>query len=313
MYEQRQIETQASIVLSGLRNAESKLFSSSSSTLTNYSSHLPFDQDYIPGEPLILPDKSILEEYVHRKRSELERLYSEPLRSPSRGAAGSPCLSTTSELVPACAVRIIEPRNRGAGIAFISAPNRATADSIESHSLPTSKRNSKMIEVISYPQNFDQSNNNNNNVGWRSALRKPVAKREALTIQHFDAPKTPFEAAMQNQAAQMAKKSSVASNLSALSEGDAQKPSLYLQKHADTSSAEPLPLDFQQHRRRPSIESTQSMPPIATGTVGQSFAQAAALASQPRHERYAAHIPVRQTSTEPSGRQSTTSIDSANR
>uniref|UniRef100_A0A914PQH8 Uncharacterized protein n=1 Tax=Panagrolaimus davidi TaxID=227884 RepID=A0A914PQH8_9BILA len=89
------------------------------------------------------------------------------------------------------------------------------------------------------------------------------------------------------------------------------------EKRVDTSLAEPLPLDLnlqqQQHRRRPSIESTQSMPPIATGTVGQSFAQAAALASQPRHERYAAHIPVRQTSTEPSGRQSTTSIDSTNR
>jgi hypothetical protein len=309
----RQFETQASIVLSGLRNAEPGFFSStSSSTLTDYSSHLPFDQDYIPGEPLILPDKSILEEYVHRKRSELERLYSEPLRSPSRGG-GSPCLSTTSELVPACAVRIIEPRNRGIGNrAFISAPNRSTADSIESHSLPTSNRNSKMIELISYPPSYDSSNNNSNNnnnnntVGWRNALRKPVGKREALTIQHFDAPKTPFEAAMQNQAAQMAKKSSVASNLSALSEGDAQ----------DTSLAEPLPLDLnlqqQQHRRRPSIESTQSMPPIATGTVGQSFAQAAALASQPRHERYAAHIPVRQTSIEPSGRQSTTSIDSTN-
>lgn len=52
--------------------------------------------------------------------------------------------------------------------------------------------------------------------------RKPVPKREALTIQHFDTPKTPFEAAMQMQAAQMAKKSSVASNLSALSESDVQ-------------------------------------------------------------------------------------------
>lgn len=49
------------------------------------------------------------------------------------------------------------------------------------------------------------------------------------------------------------------------------------------------------------------MPP----TVAQSFAQAAALSAQPRHERYAAHIPVYRSDN--SGRQSTTSIDSNNR
>uniref|UniRef100_A0AC34QZ73 Uncharacterized protein n=1 Tax=Panagrolaimus sp. JU765 TaxID=591449 RepID=A0AC34QZ73_9BILA len=98
---------------------------------------------------------------------------------------------------------------------------------------------------------------------------------------------------MQSHAAAMAKKASKTSLASTLSEGD-------------------VPEEFGEitHQRRPSLESTHSMPPIISGTIGQNFTQAAALASQPRHERYAAHLPIRQTSLD--GRQSTTSQDSNN-
>lgn len=50
---------------------------------------------------LVLPDRSILEEYVRRKRDRGERLHSEPPIVESEEIRCSPCLSTASELIPA--------------------------------------------------------------------------------------------------------------------------------------------------------------------------------------------------------------------
>uniref|UniRef100_A0A7E4W3R6 Protein kinase domain-containing protein n=1 Tax=Panagrellus redivivus TaxID=6233 RepID=A0A7E4W3R6_PANRE len=278
------VETQASLVLSSLRNAAPRIVDDDEQT--------SIDEDFGPPStegPLILPDQSVLEAYVRRKRGEFERLRSEPVRSPSRTTLGaeSPCLSTTSELVHPCAVRIVEPSR---AVAQFSAPNRNRVDSVESVSLPCSNRNSGMLDFITAANNGFESNGNG---GFRASLRRPVPRKESLNTHVFDTPKTPFEAAMQNQANQMLKKQVNVND-------------------EDISIAESL-ADLPQHRhhqRRPSIESTQSMPPItASSGLAHGFATAAALASQPRHERYAAHIPVRQPSVEP-GRQSTTSIDS---
>ena len=174
---------------------------------------------------MILPDKSILEEYVKRKRGELERLHSEPVRSPSSSLRGdSPCLSTVSEFLPASSAKIVEPRQKST--AQLTAPQRSTAESV---SLPGSNRNSRMIELLPYPPNFEATSqvidNGNPVSGFRAAIRKPIPKKETLNVQslqYFDAPKSPFEAAMQSQAAAMAKKTSVTSTISVLSEGDAQ-------------------------------------------------------------------------------------------
>ncbi|EJW74304.1 hypothetical protein WUBG_14790 [Wuchereria bancrofti] len=56
------------------------------------------------------------------------------------------------------------------------------------------------------------------------------------------------------------------------------------------------------HSRYPSVEGS---------SLTSNFTAAVAAAAQPRHERYAAHIPV--TRIDGNGRQSTTSIDSHNR
>lgn len=103
----------------------------------------------------------------------------------------------------------------------------------------------------------------------------------------FDAPKTLFEAAIQKNAKVLRR----ASNPPPLSDNDVVDPTV-----------QPQQVPVQQHRRRTSTDSSNSG---GVGGVAAGFTAAIA-AAQPRHERYAAHIPV-------SGRQSTTSMDSTNR
>ncbi|VDO44064.1 unnamed protein product [Onchocerca flexuosa] len=63
-----------------------------------------------------------------------------------------------------------------------------------------------------------------------------------------------------------------------------------------------MQLPVHNHSRYPSVEGS---------SLTSNFTAAVAAAAQPRHERYAAHIPVNRV--DGSGRQSTTSIDSCNR
>uniref|UniRef100_A0A914RLV5 Uncharacterized protein n=1 Tax=Parascaris equorum TaxID=6256 RepID=A0A914RLV5_PAREQ len=100
---------------------------------------------------LVLPDRSILEEYVKRKRGRGERLHSEPPIVESEEIRCSPCLSTASELIPASTVRVYESvRN----VPYITAPSRSRLSSVESirpsPPPPPMRDNSKTLDLLSY-------------------------------------------------------------------------------------------------------------------------------------------------------------------
>ncbi|CAD6197742.1 unnamed protein product [Caenorhabditis auriculariae] len=230
--------------------------------------------EVIPGRPAFLislsratrPAKSILEEYVKRKRGRLERhrAHRPPSICSARGyessGCDSPCNSTISELCLPSSVRVHEPSPRG--VPIITAPSRRS--SVESttpvHMLDAAPH--VFNNFNSTPQGF------NKNVASRLQIAKPI---------QFDAPKSPFEERLQQQANRI-RKSSVASTLSVNSDNEGRDPS---------------------PRRGSQGE--------GMGTISQQFTNAAAVNSQPAG-RYAAHIPVNRA--ESSGRASATSLDS---
>uniref|UniRef100_A0A914C500 Uncharacterized protein n=1 Tax=Acrobeloides nanus TaxID=290746 RepID=A0A914C500_9BILA len=293
----KRFETHASIVLHRLRTADPGL-------VANSNNHLLPSDDYRKGDAIVLPDRSVLEEYVKRKRGQLERLQSEPLHAPSPLLSSrdvSPCHSTTSELQPACAVRIVEPPQRAVALITNPSRDRSRLSSVESTSVPPSSRNSNMLDIASYTEPTIRSNENLIAADFRAAL-KPRSRDSLIQLAVFDEPKSPFEAHLQNHATNLLRKSSTGTNIPANRVPE--------NENRDHSVEAILSLSEGQHRRRSSVESITSMPPISAPMLTQTFTQAAALASQPRHERYAAHIPVNRSDT--SGRQSTTSIDSNN-
>ncbi|KAH7721999.1 Protein W05F2.4 a [Aphelenchoides avenae] len=247
------------------------------------STHVPC-VNYEPGSPIVLPDQSVLEEYVARKRGQLERLkedpYSAGIYSPGSSHADSP--RPEPELQPACSVRIVEPPVRA--VAQISSPNRLRHCSVESGQ--GSNRNSGMLECISYNEQFAAPSVQPANAFRRALKAPPVEALKNTAV--FDAPKTLFEAAIQKNAKVLRRASHPAQ-----SENDA----VEVPQHQVHQQQVPV----QHHGRRTSTDSSNSG---GVGGVAAGFTAAIA-AAQPRHERYAAHIPV-------SGRQSTTSMDSTN-
>lgn len=82
------------------------------------------DYNFYCSCPYFYDDNSFYEALFFRKRGHLERLHSEPIRDDlSVTTCDSPCPSTTSELIPACAVRV-----HGASplVPIITAPSRCS-------------------------------------------------------------------------------------------------------------------------------------------------------------------------------------------
>lgn len=250
---------------------------------------------------LVLPDRSILEEYVRRKRDRGERLHSEPPIVESEEIRCSPCLSTASELIPASTVRVYEPvRN----VPYITAPSRSRLSSVESGRPspppPPVRDNSKMLDLLSYGEKMLSASYH----GLKNSQQNRNQRSASLTVKPtfvFDAPLSPFEERMQNQAFRL-RRSSVTSDMSPFSEGDA-----FVEDGVPTLEVV-MQLPAHPRSRQPCAENAS----VCSGTpITSNFEAAAAAASQPRHERYAAHIPVRGADGG-SGRISSASIDSAN-
>uniref|UniRef100_A0A1I7YSM7 SAM domain-containing protein n=1 Tax=Steinernema glaseri TaxID=37863 RepID=A0A1I7YSM7_9BILA len=117
----------------------------------------------------------------------------------------------------------------------------------------------------------------------------------------FDTPLTPFEERMQSQAHAL------------------RKTNIRLDDSSDTSVD--VTMQLPQNKRHSASEVGDNQKMTLCG-VAQTFTNAAALAQQPRHERYAAHIPIHRSASSTvasssggggqDGRQSTTSMESAN-
>uniref|UniRef100_A0A915LWN9 Uncharacterized protein n=1 Tax=Meloidogyne javanica TaxID=6303 RepID=A0A915LWN9_MELJA len=149
--------------------------------------------------PLILPDKSILEQFVQNKRDILDQLHEEAEEILSSARDLSTC-GTTNKLLN---------------------PLKETTTTISS--LPESKRNSQMlIASIMPPQEAQSLNssyhsaiqddlfgNNQINIQQQNRQRKPIdlfGKTTLLTTHQFEKPKSLFEEKMQKQAFQLHEK-----------------------------------------------------------------------------------------------------------
>ncbi|TKR59529.1 hypothetical protein L596_029187 [Steinernema carpocapsae] len=254
--------------------------------------HLP-SFDYRPGEPIVLPDQSLLEEYVRRKRGKLERLQrgssvDNIVHSADSSECDTPSVrSTTSELLPACAVRIVEPPQKS--VPLITTPSRSRLSSVEKSQITPPPKDANMLELLQYGEQCFNATGST----FRAPLRKPQRSASLTKQIIFDTPLTPFEERMQSQANALRK-----TNF-----------------RPDEDNSVEITMQLPQNKRHSASELTDHK--MALCGVAQNFTNAAALSQQPRFERYAAHIPINRSSsstgqTDPSGRQSTTSMESAN-
>uniref|UniRef100_A0AC35U9W1 Pribosyltran_N domain-containing protein n=1 Tax=Rhabditophanes sp. KR3021 TaxID=114890 RepID=A0AC35U9W1_9BILA len=317
-------ETRASIVLKRLRSEDPSVYDTIPSTIPEYSqryAHLTAEPSYRPGDPIVLPDHSLLEEYVRRKRGNLEKLIHDPIyEEPSAysptstiSRCDSPSLcSTISEYHPACTVKIVEPTAKRSAKLII--PKRNYLTTTENNNSTSSLLDMVTFNAINKPTKVT-------NV-IESFARKPLRTSDN-TQNHkinnvFEKPLSAFEQQMQNQAFMLKKSNSNVGGVFGAEKSNVSPP--YDTGNNNVNVTWTLP----EHNKRslsmdngtPSTSNAKilSEPPSNHQTrpsLAQTFTQAAALASQPRHERYAAHIPVTKIN-EGSGRQSTTSMDSNN-
>ncbi|VDO65856.1 unnamed protein product [Haemonchus placei] len=189
------------------------------------------EEEYNASGHLILPDKSLLEEYVRRKRGRLEQLLKEPIAERGEPRCDSPANSVTSELIPACAVRVFE--RSPYGVPVITAPSRSTSrvssvGSVEPNT-PT-----VMLDTITSYNNF-----NSTPQGFLRDARIQIAKPIS-----FDPPRTPFEERLQQQAHAI-RKASASSILSA----DERSPLLMCLCRRDSTFLHRHPIDRRQTER----------------------------------------------------------------
>ncbi|KAL6729876.1 hypothetical protein Aduo_000890 [Ancylostoma duodenale] len=196
-------QTRASEVLDDMRNSEPAHVVRRSSR----------EEDYNSSGYLILPDQSLLEEYVKRKRGRLERLLSEPIPERDEPRCDSPANSTASELLPACAgalcvracvskhyavhircgslaVRVFERSPHGVPV-ITTGPSRSVSR-LSSVSCVTPTTPIVMLETLSTYNNFNSTP--------QGFLREPSARIQIAKPIQFDPPKTPFEERLQQQA-----------------------------------------------------------------------------------------------------------------
>ncbi|VDL84818.1 unnamed protein product [Nippostrongylus brasiliensis] len=163
-------------------------------------------EEYNSAGHLILPDKSLLEEYVKRKRGRLEQLLAEPIPERDEPCCDSPTNSVTSELFPACAVRVYG--RSPFAVPVITQPSRSVSRVSSVASIETSTPTVMLDTLSSYSSGY-----NNFNSTPQGFLRDTSTRIQIAKPIQFDAPKTPFEERIQLQA-QANRKASAASLLS---------------------------------------------------------------------------------------------------
>uniref|UniRef100_A0A1I7VEA0 Uncharacterized protein n=1 Tax=Loa loa TaxID=7209 RepID=A0A1I7VEA0_LOALO len=149
------------------------------------------------NDKLIFIGHSLFEKYVKYKRDKLKRMHSEPIELGSRESSYP---LAASELMRACAVRILEPIRQ---VSYITAPSRSRLGSVEVETILTPARTYRE-QLLS--------------INYRGLKNSPVSRSErsmslTRTSFEFDTPLSPFEQSLQNQAFQLRK-------ISALSNGD---------------------------------------------------------------------------------------------
>ncbi|KAI6181584.1 hypothetical protein M3Y98_00844600 [Aphelenchoides besseyi] len=274
--------------------------------------HIPVHRNVRPGDPLVLPDRSLLEEYVRRKRAHLESLnkrvpgYSPvdsslaesppPTRSVAAPAFGS--TNPTIEFKAACPVQILEPHIQ---TALITTPTRSRVSSVEPPSISTVAATVEETAAMAPRPN---------------ELPAGVVRHVPVVLQHGPS-------GVQRDVQQLVVggiNHPANQQQNALFRGVLRKTSdptgavMRLKAQVFDTPKSPFEERMQNQAsqlRKSSIGSSDTENEIqrprhlVDGGVAQGFT--AAIAQQPaRQERYAAHIPV------PSGRQSVTSLDSVN-
>ncbi|VDK29435.1 unnamed protein product [Gongylonema pulchrum] len=187
-------------------------------------------EDAVEGGKLLLSDHSLLEKCVKKKREELERLHSEPLDVSDRlvdSHESTPSRSSASELMRACSARVLEPARE---VPYITAPSRSRLGSVEVEPAvlkQTQKAsisgNNKMMELLASGERMLSASYHGlklSPISNRSQRSKSVTKP---TTFEFDAPMSPFEQRLQNQALQLRK-------ISALSENDVSDEQLVIKE-----------------------------------------------------------------------------------
>ncbi|EFO27697.2 hypothetical protein LOAG_00792 [Loa loa] len=162
-----------------------------------FSQKVNADEALSKNDKLILSGHSLFEKYVKYKRDKLKRMHSEPIELGSRESSYP---LAASELMRACAVRILEPIRQ---VSYITAPSRSRLGSVEVETILTPARTYRE-QLLS--------------INYRGLKNSPVSRSErsmslTRTSFEFDTPLSPFEQSLQNQAFQLRK-------ISALSNGD---------------------------------------------------------------------------------------------
>ncbi|KAI6197977.1 hypothetical protein M3Y94_01289500 [Aphelenchoides besseyi] len=274
--------------------------------------HIPVHRNARPGDPLVLPDRSLLEEYVRRKRAHLESLnkrvpgessvdssLAESPPPPTRSVAAPAFASTnpTIELKAACPVRILEPHIQ---TALITTPTRSRVSSVEPPSISTVASTEESVGMAPRPNELPAGVVRHVPVVLQhgpSGVQRDVQQLVVGGINHpaNQQQNALFRGVLRKTSdptgAAMRLKAQVFDTPKSPFEERMQNQASQLRKSSVGSS------DTETETQRPRH--------LVDGGVAQGFT--AAIAQQPaRQERYAAHIPV------PSGRQSVTSLDSVN-
>lgn len=226
--------------------------------------------------PLILPDKSVLEQFVQNKRDILDQLHEEAEEILSQTRDLSTCGTTTNKLL-----------------------NLPLKETTTISSLPESKRNSQMLIASIMPPQEAQSLNSsyhsaiqddlfgtNNNIPINiqqqqfNRQRKPIdlfGKTTLLTTHQFEKPKSLFEEKMQKQAFQLQEKAVRQSLNEPIEINNLNQSNLNLRRKSATNENADLAQTFVNQTQKP----------------------------YQQEQRYAAYISL-------SGRQSTASCESGN-
>uniref|UniRef100_A0A915DHR7 Uncharacterized protein n=1 Tax=Ditylenchus dipsaci TaxID=166011 RepID=A0A915DHR7_9BILA len=174
-------------------------------------SHIPCSTTYTAGAPIVLPDKSLLEEYVQRKRNELENLHtSDEFLSTESSRRDSPNLIFPAEQ-PSKLVQVVVKEPAATRPAGKTKAAEGTNPAIAS-------ANAQMVQISPYNNAADNRAgkaptarnmgaplaNNNQATAPNFMLRRQLKKPQELVqpANVFDTPKSLFEERMQNQAHQ---------------------------------------------------------------------------------------------------------------
>ncbi|VDP18300.1 unnamed protein product [Onchocerca flexuosa] len=165
------------------------------------------DEALSKSDEFLLSDHSLLEKYVKYKRDKLERLRSEPMEFDSRESS---CSLAASELMRACAVRILEPTRQKP---YITAPSRSRLGSVEMETISTPIQktslagSTKMLDLLSYGEQLLATSYH----GLQSSPAITTERSMSLTKHsfEFDPPMSPFEQRLQNQAFQLRRISNI--------------------------------------------------------------------------------------------------------